>query len=324
MSGPPTGTFVLAFTPHGDTVAALTEATQLPPGALGLLFRYLVSPPAPGTGREAVAAAYGLTLGALRRDNAVLAEAGYLMQARRPVGKGAWQHLIVATDTPGALPAEHEAWTLLDAALAAEQATTLPNTSRTAADVATCTDTEEPQAATRARNGRIEPVNPFPPADQEHKPSVVATVADLKRLAQLPPLPAPKDQGELWLTPAQVITLAAQYPPRYADLALGVLARVGLPFYLAPRVMALMIQGYDTTQLGRTLADVGQGEHPAALARWRLDQLILAPAPNHVAWRAPSTVLPVSRPPAGREREAVTARGAALVRADMRARGLRV
>lgn len=317
-----TGTFVLAF--PRDPWDALARAEGLSTAALGLLFRYLTRPPLPGVSRADLAAAYGLSIGELRRDNALLAEAGYLMQARRPLGKGAWQHLIVIVDTPGALPAEHEAWTLLDASLAASQAGTSPNTSPQSVDVATCGDATDVQVATCAENPRIEPVNPFSPADQEPKPSVVATVAELKLLAKLPPLPAPKDQGELWLTPAQVITLAAQYPPRYADLALGVLARVNLPFYLAPRVMALMIQGYDTTQLGRTLADVGQGEHPAALARWRLDQLILAPAPNHVAWRAPSTVLPVSRPPADREREAVTARGAALVRADMRARGLRV
>ncbi|MFG1873362.1 hypothetical protein ACGFIV_00815 [Sphaerisporangium sp. NPDC049003] len=316
-----TGTFVLALTP-GDTLTALAQAAQLGTAALGLLLRYVTRPPRPGVSRDELAQDYGLSVGALRRDNGELADAGFLMQARRPVGKGGWQHLILVATEPGRLPAEHEAWVLLDAALAADQA----NTSAPAAHVATCDDTEEPQVATCVQNPHIEPVNPFspggprPPGDKP-QPSVVATVAELRQLAQLPPLPAPADQGDLWLTPGQVLSLTTHYPPRHGDLALGVLARVGLPFYLAPRVMALLMQGYDTGQLGRTLRDVHEGEHPSALARWRLDQMLLAPDPDHVAWRAPSSVI---EPPAtGPAAEAATARGASLARALMRERGIR-
>ncbi|MFF3671707.1 hypothetical protein [Microtetraspora malaysiensis] len=307
-----TGTVVLAIPRSGDVLTALAQAVQLGTAALGLLVRYLTCPPPPGTGREELAASYNLSPGALRQGNTALAEAGYLMQARRPIGKSRWQHLIVVTDEPGRLPAEHEAWILLDAALAAEQANTSPDR----AHVATCDNTRQDQAATSAEKPHIEPVNPFPPSDdEEHKPSpsVVATVAELRHLATLPPIPAPKEQGDLWLTPGQVLALAAHYPPRYADMALGVLARQGLPFYLAPRVLALMLRGYDTRQLARTLAGVGEGDHPAALARWRLDQLLLAPEPDHVPWRAPSTTL--DAPPAPTDPTTRSGSGAAACRA---------
>ncbi len=311
-----TGTFVLALTP-GDTLSALAQAAQLGTAALGLLVRYLTRPPRPGIGRSDLAAAYKLSPGALRSDNRELADAGYLMQARRPVGKGLWQHLIVVTGTPGQLPAERDAWEQLDAALAAEQA----NTSADSAHVATCGNSADPQVATCDQKPHIEPVNPFPPREDQLKPSVVATVSELKDLARLPPLPAPKDQGDLWLTPGQVLSLTAHYPPRYGDLALGVLARLGLPFYLAPRVMALMINGYDTGQLARALRDVAHGEHPAALARWRLDQMLLAPEPDHVPWQAPSTTIQTRRP--GPATEAATDRGAAIARERLRAIGIR-
>lgn len=304
-----TGTFVLAFA-SGDTLNALAQAAQLGTAALGLLLRYLTRPPRPGTARAELATSYGLSIGALRTLNDELAAAGFVLLARRCVGKGRWQHLIVVTDTPGTLPPEHEAWVLLDAALAAEQA----NTSADSADVVTCENSTEPQAATCAENPHIEPVNPFPQdADEDHKLSVVATVAELRRLAALPPLPAPTDQGDAWLTPKQVLGLMAKYPARYGDMALGMLARAGLPWYLAPRVMALMISGYDTAQLARVLQGVHDGDHPAALARWRLDRLLLEPEPEHVAWRPPSTTLdePPSDPAAAR------ARGVALVRAAM-------
>ncbi|MEU8279532.1 hypothetical protein ACFYOK_29550 [Microbispora bryophytorum] len=305
-----TGTFVLAFT--GDTLSALAHAAQLGTAALGLLLRYLTRPPRPGVARADLAAAYNLTIGALRAGNDELASAGFLLQARRCVGRGRWQHLIVVVDTPGQLPPEHEAWVLLDAALAAEQV----NTSTDSADVVTCEDSTEPQAATCAGNPHIEPVNPFPlDADEDHKP-VVATVAELRRLAALPPLPAPTDQGDAWLTPGQVLGLMAKYPARYGDMALGMLARAGLPWYLAPRVMALMISGYDTAQLARALQGVHDGDHPAALARWRLDRLLLEPEPKHVAWRPPSTTLD-EQPP---DPAAATLRGAALVRAAMAGR----
>lgn len=297
-----TGTFVLTFA--RDALAALAEATQLGTAALGLLFRYLTRPPRPGITRDELAAGYGVTLGALRRDNSELAEAGYLMQARRPIGKGRWQHLIIATSTPGELPAEHEAWTLLDASLAAEQA----NTSPSGADVVTCDDPPAPQVATRDQKRHIKPVNPFA-SDAETEPCrpLVSTTEELRDLARLPPLPAPEEQGDLWLTPAQVLGLAEQYPPRHLDLALGVLARAGLQWYLAPRVMALLIAGYDTGQLARTLAGVHEGDHPAACARWRLDRLLLTPdpEPNRTpasttlappVWRAPSTT--ITLPPA--------------------------
>ncbi|MEU8196363.1 hypothetical protein AB0C10_21505 [Microbispora amethystogenes] len=304
-----TGTFVLAFT--GDTLGALAQAAQLGTAALGLLLRYLTRPPRPGTARAELASTYGLSIGMLRQLNDELSAAGFLLQARRCVGRGRWQHLVVVVDTPGQLPPVHEAWVLLDAALAAEQANTSPDP----ADVPTCDDSAEPQAATCAEIPHIEPVNPFPsPADEDHKASVVATVGDLRRLAALPPLPAPTDQGDAWLTPAQVLGLMRQYPARYGDMALGVLARAGLPWYLAPRVMALMIAGYDTVQLGRALAGVQDGDHPAALARWRLDQLLLQPEPDHAAWRAPSTTLPAE--PAS-DPATTIARGAAQARAAM-------
>lgn len=303
-----TGTFVLAFT--GDTLTALAHAAQLGTAALGLLLRYLTRPPRPGVARADLAAAYNLSIGALRAGNDELAAAGFLLQARRCIGRGRWQHLIVVVDTPGTLPPEHEAWVLLDAALAAEQADTPTDPE----DVATCDDSEEPQAATCAPEGHIEPVNPFPPAvDEDHKLSVVATVAELRRLAALPPLPAPTDQADAWLTPGQVLGLMAKYPARYGDLALGMLARAGLPWYLAPRVMALMISGYDTAQLTRALQGVHDGDHPAALARWRLDRLLLEPEPKHVAWRPPSTTL--HEPPP--DPAAATARGSALARAAL-------
>lgn len=313
-----TGTFVLAF--PRDPMAALARAAQIGTAALGLLFRYLTRPPVPGVGRTELAEAYGLTPGALRRDNAELAEAGFLLQARRPVGKGGWQHLIVVHEEPGQLPAERDAWALLDAALAAERA----NTSPESAHVATCDDAPEPQVATCDQKRHIEPVNPLSSVSSEHNPSpsIVGTVAELRSLSQLPPIPAPEEQGDLWLTPAQVLTLATKYPPRYADVALSLLSRQLLPFYLAPRVMALMIQGYDTGQLARTLTGVHEGEHPVAIARWRLDQLLLTPEPKqHVEWRAPSTTISAS--PASAELMASAARGASAARANLRARGLR-
>ncbi|WP_433382745.1 hypothetical protein [Streptosporangium sp. CA-115845] len=317
-----TGTFVLSFA--RDAFTSLTDAVQLAPAALGLLFRYLTRPPRPGISRDELAADYGVTRDALRRTNTELIEAGLLLQDRRPIGKGEWQHLIVAAATPAELPSKREAWTLLDAALAADRV----NTSPESADVATCTDVPAPQVATSPRNGHIEPVNPFATSEQEHKPSVVATVAELRALAQLPPLPAPKDQADLWLTPAQVLTLATQYPPRYGDLALGVLARSGLPFYLAPRVLALMLQGYDTGQLARTLAGVQEGKCPAAVARWRLDKLLLDPAPNRTAaavaiWRAPSTTITAPPAPSSADPQA-TARKFAALRATLPAAGARL
>jgi hypothetical protein len=316
-----TGTFVLAYTHASDTLDALANAARLGTAALGLLLRYLTRPPAPGTGRGEVAAAYGLSLGQLRAGNDALTESGHLMQVRRAVGRGQWQHLIIVTDTPGTLPANHEAWVLLDAALAAEQA----NTCDEAAHVPTCGDTKNLQAATCDQNPHIEPVTPFSPDLPDHDPAepatVVATVAGLTRLAQLPPLPAPKDQTDIWLTPTQVLTLINRYPPRYGDLALGFLARLNLPWYLAPRVLALMLNGYDTGQLARTLAGVHQASHPTAVARWRLDRMILEPTPDHTAWRAPSTYVPHQAPPC--DPVAATARGAALARARLRDRGVR-
>lgn len=300
-----TGTIVLAYTHAGDILNALASAAHLSPTDLGLMVRYLTRPPAPGTARADIAASYGLTLGQLRAGNTALAEAGYLLQVRRCVGQGQWQHLIIVTDTPGRLPAPHEAWVLMDAALAAEKAA--PRTpgsadmSSTSAHVTTCDDADEPQAATCDPEPPIKPVNPFPPdaspRDAGGGATVVATLADLKRLAQLPPLPAPKDQAHLWLTPGQVLGLLDRYPPRYAELALRVLARLNLPWYLAPSVVALLLAGYDTGQLARHLAGVELADHPAAVARWRLDQLLLAEPPNHVAWRPPSACVPEQAPP---------------------------
>lgn len=310
-----TGTFVLAYTHAADTLEALASAAHLGTAALGLLLRYLTRTPAPGAARADIAADYGLSPGQLRAGNDELAASGHLMQVRRSAGRGQWQHLIVVVDTPGKLPAGYEAWVLLDAALAAEQANTCP----ARAHVATCDDAAEAQAGTCGQNPHIEPVNPLPSdLDPARAGTVVATVADLKRLAQLPPLPAPKDQQDLWLTPGQVLALITRYPPRYGELALAVLHRLDLPWYLAPRVMALMTTGYDTGQLARALAGVHDADCPAAVARWRLDQMLLSPPVQHAAWRPPSTYVP--RQPA--DPEAATARGAALARARLRARGL--
>ncbi|MCK2214259.1 hypothetical protein MF672_010720 [Actinomadura sp. ATCC 31491] len=329
-----TGTCVLAYLHAADALDALATAVGLSPAALGLLVRYLARPPAPGTARGDIAAAYGMSIGELRAGNRELAAAGHLLQVRRCVGAGAWQHLIVATDTPGTLPAPHEAWVLLDAALAAEQAARHPvddDTSPEDAHVVTCDDTETPQATTCDPQPRIEPVTPFSLDLDASEPgaaaTVVATVADLARLAQLPPLPAPKDQANLWLTPGQVLTLIGRYPPRYGELALRTLARRGLPWYLAPSVVALLIAGYDIGQLGRALAGVELADHPAAVARWRLDQLLLADPVEHAAWRSPSTYVPDQAPPADPAapsvREQLAAARAAMdaARAKHRSRG---
>lgn len=328
-----TGTCVLAYVHAGDALDALASAAHLSTAALGLLLRYLTRPPAPGTGRADIAAAYGLTLGQLRAGNTELATAGYLLQARRCIQRGQWQHLIVVTDTPGRLPDTCEAWLLLDAALAAEQAAGHDlgdHTSPDSAHVATCGDTGQPQAGTCDQKAHIEPVNPFPSDPTEPgTPTVVATLADLQRLAQLPPLPAPTDQTYLWLTPAQVLTLIGRYPPRYGELALRCLARQDLPWYLAPSVVALLIAGYDTGQLGRTLAGTELADHPAAVARWRLDQLLLAEPPAHAAWRPPTTHVPDQASPAdpgapGVRAELSAARAAmADARARLRASGAR-
>ncbi|NJP93939.1 hypothetical protein HCN51_31645 [Nonomuraea sp. FMUSA5-5] len=323
-----TGTCVLAYVHAADALDQLAQAIGLSPMALGLLVRYLTRPPAPGTSRADIAAAYGLSPGQLRAGNAELAQHGYLMQVRRSVGRS-WQHLIVVTDTPGTLPATPQAWLLLDAALAAQQAAQRDlddDISSEDAHVATCDDTDQPQAATCDQNPHIKPVNPFPSDDHRHEQAgaVVATVADLKRLAQLPPLPAPTDElAELWLTPAQVLTLLGRYPDRYGDLALAVLARAALPWYLAPRVVALLVAGYDTGQLGRALAGVHEADCPAAVARWRLDRMLLAEPPDHVSWRPPSTYVPAPTPPADPDTPRVRAQLAAA-RAAMASAGARL
>ncbi|MEV0306463.1 hypothetical protein [Nonomuraea fuscirosea] len=316
-----TGTCVLAARHANDSLEALASATYLSTAALGLLLRYLKRPPLPGTSRGEIAAAYGLTIGQLRAGNAELAEAGLLLQARRCVGRGQWQHLIVVVDTPGRLPAVREVWVLLDATLAAERAHICVDD----AHVPTCDDFEEQEDGTPAPNGPIEPVNSFSSDELTHDPAragaVVSTVAGLRRLAQLPPLAAPTyERTDLWLTPAQVLALIDRYPAREGEVALGLLARAGLPWYLAPRVMGLLVFGYDRGQLTRTLHGVHEAVCPPAVARWRLDQLLLAEPPEHVAWRASSTGAPQQLPPS--DPEAVTARGVALARARLRARGL--
>ncbi|MFD0468583.1 hypothetical protein ACFQ0B_09935 [Nonomuraea thailandensis] len=150
---------------------------------------------------------------------------------------------------------------------------------------------------------------------------MVATVADLTRLAQLPPLPAPTNElAELWLSPGQVLSLLARYPARYGDLALAVLARAALPWYLAPRVVALLVAGYDTGQLGRTLAGVQEADCPAAVARWRLDRMLLADPPSHIAWRPPSTYVPAPAQPAEPDAPGVRAELAAARAAMAEAR----
>ncbi|GAA5076571.1 hypothetical protein HNP84_007348 [Thermocatellispora tengchongensis] len=327
------GTFVLAF-PHADPVDALARATMLSTAALGLLLRYLACPPAPGIGRAELAALYGLSLHALRRDNRELAEAGYLREIRRSV-RGTWQHLLLVTDTPGSLPTAPQAWALLDASLAAAAATAPADAPEAApaaeadmppqrAHVPTSTAAASPQVATSAENAHIKPVNPFSssssPSDQEREPgpSVVATLAGLRRLATLPPLPAPEELSDLWLTPAQVLGLAEHYPARHADQALGVLAHHGLGFYLAPRVMALMAAGYTPGQISRTLVGIEAADHPAAAARWRLDRLLLAPAPAEVAqsWRPPAVATE-----APQDTQAAAVRGAAAAREAMLRRG---
>ncbi|MFD0468582.1 hypothetical protein ACFQ0B_09930 [Nonomuraea thailandensis] len=72
---------------------------------LGLLVCYLTRPPEPGTDRAEIAAAYGMSIGELRAGHRELAERGHLLQLRRCVGRGQWQHLIVVVDTPGSCPA---------------------------------------------------------------------------------------------------------------------------------------------------------------------------------------------------------------------------
>ncbi|WP_219512851.1 hypothetical protein [Nonomuraea ceibae] len=315
-----TGTFVLAYMHATDLVDAIRAAVGLPPATLGLLMRYLTAPPEPGTDRAEIAAAYGLSVGQLRAGNNALAEHGHVLQVRRCLGRGQWQHLIVVVDTPGTLPRPHEAWVLLDAALAAEQAGQLDvtgeHTSRESAHVPTCDDSDQPQVGTCVREPHIEPVNPFS-SSAPSQTTLVATVADLERLAALPPLPAPKDQGHLWLTPGQVLTLIGRYPRRYGELALRTLARLDLPWYLAPSVVALLIAGYDTGQLARALAGVELADHPAAAARWRLDRMLLEDdQPQHTAWRPPSTYVPQQAPPS--QEEAVDG-DAAAARAQARA-----
>ncbi|MEV0586349.1 hypothetical protein [Nonomuraea sp. NPDC050310] len=311
-----TGTFVLAYTHASDTLEALANAA-LGTAALGLLLRYLTRPPAPGACRESVAESYGVSIGQMRAGHAELAASGHLLQARRSVGQGRWQHLIVVTDTPERLPATHEAWVLLDASLAAEQAHISPET----AHVTTCDNAEEPQVVTSAEKPHIEPVTPFSCDLDPSGVSVVATVQELTRLAALPPLEAPTNElADIWLTPGQVLSLLRKFPARYGDLALGFLAKRSLPWYLAPRVVALLVAGYDTGQLGRALVGIEEGGHPVALARWRLDRLLLEPEPDQVAWRPPSTFVPVQTTPP--DPVAASARGAALARAGLRARGL--
>ncbi|GAB1823545.1 hypothetical protein [Herbidospora sp. RD11066] len=315
-----TGTFVLAF--QHDTIGAVVQAArELSAAAIGLLVRYLACPPAPGSSRGNVAANYQVSIGGLRAGNTELAEAGHLVQHRRAVGRS-WQHLILVTDQPGDLPAEHEAWALLDAALAAESAadpTYDPgDISPNPAHVATCDDAVEHQVTTCVEKAHIKPVNYFPSDPTDHKPVAVRTVADLKALATLPPLPAPEEQSQFWLTPGQVLSLMSHYPPRYGELALTVLARAEAPWYLAPSVMALMIQGYSTAHLARALAGVHEAEHPAAVARWRLDQMLLQPEPDHVPWAAPSTVIRDGPPPDPKR----AGLGAAEARAHLRANGV--
>ncbi|GAA3721109.1 hypothetical protein GCM10022224_103640 [Nonomuraea antimicrobica] len=318
-----TRTCVLAYM-HSDALEALAAATHLSPVSLGLLLRYLTRPPMPGVARADLAATYGLTLGQLRAANSELANAGHLLQVRRCVGRGQWQHLLVVVDTPDRLPPPHEAWVLLDAALAAKQATERPSDpdiSSEGAHVATCLNAENSQVGTSVREGPIEPVHhPFSSDLGAAEPSVssamVATVADLQRLAKLPPLPAPTEQAHFWLTPAQVLALIGCYPSRYGELALAFLARRSLPWYLTPSVIALLLYGYDSRQLGRVLAGVERADHPVAVARWRLEQLLLAKPPKHNGWRPLSlhAIEQVSTDPA-----AATQRGAPLVRAQLEA-----
>ncbi|GIH29070.1 hypothetical protein Aph01nite_73800 [Acrocarpospora phusangensis] len=302
-----TGTFVLSFGVLDIWHSAVQHVSN---AAIGLLQKYLTRPPLPGVLREDMAAAYGLTMHALRRDNRILTAAGLLLQARRQVGKGLWQHLIVAVSEPARMVATHEAWALLDASLAASRATER-DASPAAERLAPSEDAGSSQVTTYAAKRDIEPVNNSPARITGHSPAtVLSTVGELRDLAKLPPLPAPRDQGDVWLTPGQVLSLMVHYPPRYGDLALGLLARAGLPWYLAPRIMALMIAGYSTDQLARTLASVHDGEHPASIARWRLDQLLLAPEPDHAPWVAPSTVIREAGPadPDHRARVAAAAR----------------
>jgi hypothetical protein len=323
-----TGTCVLAYVHASDALDAFAQAIGLSPIGLGLLVRYLTRPPAPGTSRADIARAYGMSLGQLRAGNAELAQHGHLLQVRRSVGRS-WQHLIVVTDTPGTLPATPQAWLLLDAALAAHQASQRDlddDMSSEDAHVATCDDADQPQAGTCDPEAPIKPVNPFSPDpadDAGARPTVVATLAELRRLAELPPLPAPTEQAHLWLTPGQVLTLIGRYPPKFGELALRVLARQGLPWYLAPAVVALLISGYDTGQISRHLAGTELADHPAAVARWRLDQLLLADPPSHTAWRPPSTYVPAPAPPADPAAPGVRAELAAA-RAAMAAAGTRI
>ncbi|WP_066373929.1 hypothetical protein [Herbidospora mongoliensis] len=316
-----TGTFVLAF--QHDTIGAVVQAARdLSAAAIGLLVRYLACPPAPGSSREDVAASYQVSRNGLRAGNTELANAGHLTQHRRSLARGKWQHLILVTDHPGDLPAEHEAWALLDAALAAEAAADPAHDpgdiSPESAHVATCGDAMEHQVTTCVEKAHIKPVNYFPSDPTDTTPVVVRTVADLKALSALPPLPAPEEQSQFWLTPGQVLSLMSHYPPRYGELAMTVLARAEAPWYLAPSVMALMIQGYSTAHLARALAGVHEAEHPAAVARWRLDQMLLRPEPDHVPWTAPSTVIRDGPPPDPKR----AGRGAAEARVHLRANGV--
>ncbi|MFC7591101.1 hypothetical protein ACFQYP_64960 [Nonomuraea antimicrobica] len=113
-----------------------------------------------------------------------------------------------------------------------------------------------------------------------------------------------------------MLALIGCYPSRYGELALAFLARRSLPWYLTPSVIALLLYGYDSRQLGRVLAGVERADHPVAVARWRLEQLLLAKPPKHNGWRPLSlhAIEQVSTDPA-----AATQRGAPLVRAQLEA-----
>ncbi|WP_155343291.1 hypothetical protein [Acrocarpospora pleiomorpha] len=317
-----TGTFVLSvgsFDIWHDAVLHVRNA------ALSLLQKYLTRPPQPGSAREDIAAEYGLSRYALRRDNRMLAAAGLLRQLRRQVGKGLWQHLIVAVAEPALMPAPREAWDLLDASLASGQADARPD----AAPAASSAEPESSQVTTPGEKRHIEPVNNRPPGRTDHKPSVVRSVPELIGLSTLPPLPAPTDMVERgedwrWRTPAQVLGLARTHGAANLERALALLARNDLPFYLADLVVALMGGAdYGTDELHRVLAGVHEAEHPYAVARWRLMKLICMPRwqerqrERELAgrWRAPSTTFVSKAPP---DPEATRARGLAAARAALR------
>ncbi len=272
-----------------------------------------------------MAASYQVSIGQLRTGNTELAAAGHLMQARRPIGRSAWQHLILVTDRPGELPAEHEAWALLDAALAAETATDPAHDPGDiypeSAHVATCGDATEHQVATCAGKPHIEPVNCFPSDHTDHKPVVVRTVADLKALAALPPLPAPEEQRQFWLTPGQVLSLHEPLPaPVRRAGAAGPGPGRGAVVPGAQR------DGADDPGLQHRPSGPGAGRRARGRAPGR--RRPLAAGPDAPAARArPHAVGRAVHGHPGRpapESEKAAVRGAAACRADMRARGIAV